>query len=379
VFIKPHILELSQDELIQIIKPLYGLADSGDYWGETLTEHHLEDLRMQQANGDFSLYFHNVGKKLTGMSRTYVDDILRTGNEDFKRSSMAATYSKFDAKDPIFNDFTFTGIHLSGTKEYRKLSQERYILRLSRLAREATYEQFRSCRHKLAWTVHTRPDIAFAVSKLAQVTAENFDHSAIRNYNKLLKHLHSTKGIVLEYPKLDVETLRPKVYSDSSFADNDDCSSQLGHIIVLADASNQFAVLHFMSHKSKRVTRSSMAAETLSFAHEFDYASLLKHDLERILHTRIPILMLMDSQALFDVLTRAKYTTEKRLMIDIAAACQAYNNRMIDNIALIRSEYNPADALTKIGPNEALRKLLVSHQVSHPVEQYVIDPLIKKT
>ena len=45
VFIRPEILELDQKELIQIVKPLYGLADSGDYLNETLCKHHLQNLR----------------------------------------------------------------------------------------------------------------------------------------------------------------------------------------------------------------------------------------------------------------------------------------------------------------------------------------------
>jgi hypothetical protein len=35
IFIRPDVLELTQDELLQVIKPLYGLSDSGDYWVET--------------------------------------------------------------------------------------------------------------------------------------------------------------------------------------------------------------------------------------------------------------------------------------------------------------------------------------------------------
>jgi len=60
-------------------------------------------------------------------------------------------------------------------------------------------------------------------------------------------------------------------------------------------------------------------------------------------------------------------------MIDIAAARQAYNEKEINNIALIKSEFNPADGLTKLACNEALKQLLETHKISHPVEQYVIE------
>jgi Reverse transcriptase (RNA-dependent DNA polymerase) len=53
VFVKPSCIDLDPDELLQIMKPLYGLADSGDYWAQTVVHHHLADLRMTQATGDF--------------------------------------------------------------------------------------------------------------------------------------------------------------------------------------------------------------------------------------------------------------------------------------------------------------------------------------
>jgi hypothetical protein len=45
-------------------------------------------------------------------------------------------------------------------------------------------------------------------------------------------------------------------------------------------------------------------------------------------------------------------------MVDIAAAREAYKERTMSNIGLIRSEFNPADVLTKVSPNDALLKLL---------------------
>ena len=82
--------------------------------------------------------------------------------------------------------------------------------------------------------------------------------------------------------------------------------------------------------------------------------------------------MLTDSKALFDVIKGSKYMTEKRLMVDLAAIREAYKDRTISNIGLIRSEHNLADGL-KIGPNAALQKWLQNNTLQHPIEQYVID------
>jgi hypothetical protein len=75
----------------------------------------------------------------------------------------------------------------------------------------------------------------------------------------------------------------------------------------------------FSLHKRKRVIRYSMAAEILVFVDGYDAGILLKHDTERMLRQNIPIGILTDTKALFDVVTRSKCTTEKRLMIDLEA------------------------------------------------------------
>ena len=115
-----------------------------------------------------------------------------------------------------------------------------------------------------------------------------------------------------------------------------------------------------------------MAAETLAFVDGFDNAYLIRHDLERMLGRDIPLLMLTDCKLLFDALTRARYTTERRLMVDIASAREAYLDRTISNVGLIRSEFNPADGLTKVPENQALLRLIKTHIIDHPVEQYII-------
>lgn len=116
-----------------------------------------------------------------------------------------------------------------------------------------------------------------------------------------------------------------------------------------------------------------MAAETLAFTEAFDCAYLLKHDLQAILKRDLPLLMLTDSQQLFDVLTRSRYTSEKRLMVDISAAREAFEQSLISNVGLIRSEFNAADAMTKIGYNHALHELLSKKCISHPIKQFVIS------
>jgi hypothetical protein len=58
-------------------------------------------------------------------------------------------------------------------------------------------------------------------------------------------------------------------------------------------------------------------------------------------------------------------------MLEIYAAREAYKKREIDNIALIRSQYTIADAMTKVNGNGTLLNALKTHKITHPVVQYV--------
>ena len=133
-------------------------------------------------------------------------------------------------------------------------------------------------RARLSWTTHTRPDIACSVSMAAQVTDTTFEEKHVKELNDVIKFLKATPKIFLRSPPLDRHTLRMVVYSDASFNNLVENRSQLGYVILLSDASNQCALIHYSSHKSTRVTRSSMAAETLTFSNAFDNALIIKHD-----------------------------------------------------------------------------------------------------
>lgn len=169
---------------------------------------------------------------------------------------------------------------------------------------------------------------------------------------------------------MDRETLHLRAYSDASFANNDELSSQRGYIVLLSDGDNNCHVLSYSSKKARRVVRSIMAGEVYAFADAFDTAFILKHDLERIYHQHLPLVMLPDSKQMFDVITRASHTTEKRLMIDVTAARQAYNRHEISNVGLVQSEHNIADGLTKPGQCAALSTMMQTAKDVNPVQQW---------
>lgn len=78
-------------------------------------------------------------------------------------------------------------------------------------------------------------------------------------------------------------------FSDASFANNSDISSQLGHIIFLADISNSATPIYFDYYRSRHMTRSAMYAEAIAFRDRFNTAVALAQEFFKVISRRIPV------------------------------------------------------------------------------------------
>lgn len=72
-----------------------------------------------------------------------------------------------------------------------------------------------------------------------------------------------------------------KVYSDSTYANNSDLSSQLGFVILLSDKFSICNAITFSSHKSRYIVRSVLGGEVYAFAYSFDASYIIKLELNR--------------------------------------------------------------------------------------------------
>jgi hypothetical protein len=186
---------------------------------------------------------------------------------------------------------------------------------------------------KLMWLAHSRPDVAYSSATAAQVTGEQWDSSrgsSIKRLNATVKRLHNSREESMFFPRLGLDTLRILVYADASFGNNEDLSSQMGYVLFLTDDQNKSAPMSYKSVKCKRVTRSVLVAEAIAFAEGFDQGYALENDLRESLQRRVPLTMFTDSKTLFEVITKASYTSEKRILIDLACVREAYARLDID-------------------------------------------------
>ncbi|XP_044722189.1 polyprotein [Hirsutella rhossiliensis] len=200
-----------------------------------------------------------------------------------------------------------------------------------------------------------QPEATFDYSVAAQV--QQPEAPDYKTLNKRIQWQTDNLQRGLRYVPLAFSTAKLMVFTDGSFANNKDLSSQLGFVIVLANEEQSPAdftirgnVLHWSSTKSKRVTRSVLASEIYGMVQGFDMAIVIATTLQAIVKQLdlppTPLIVCTDSYSLYECLVKLGTTKEKRLMIDIMALRQSYEQREMAEIRWINGDDNPADAMT---------------------------------
>ena len=217
----------------------------------------------------------------------------------------------------------FNGAHI------KRDSQRSYAMtqaeKLEKLVEPMTDEQAVSVRAQIQYiAATTRPDLASASHLLAS-DVRHPDHTTFRRLRKLVTYVQETKNIGLRFMPLDEASLRIVLFTDASFGNGADLSSQFGFIIVAMDASGNPNVTHYGSRKSRRVTRSVMAAEVLALVNGFDNAFVANYSLEEMLRSNIPLDVFVDSRTTFNCVAKHAPTMEKRLQIGINELRQSHS------------------------------------------------------
>lgn len=383
-------LSIAQGSILKVVKPLYGVPEAGNHWFKTYHSHHLTELNMDQSTFDPCLLYSNKPFGIVGLQ---TDDTLFLGDIDFAAAEQNnLKKAQFLAKErehlSVDKPIKFNGglIQLLEQHNSITLSQERQCQNL-RLVHEKPVtttssrgtvrdsltpkEQYVAQRARGAYIASVcQPEASFDLSFAAQTT--NPEGSDFKALNKRLQWQIDNPTRGLKFVKLDKDSLKLLVFTDSSFANNKDLSSQIGYVIVMADNNNQANIIHWSSIKCKRVTRSVLASELYAMTHGFDIGTAIKSTVDRILKINLPLVLCTDSKSLYDCLVKLGTTQEKRLMIDVLCLRQSYERREITEVKWIKGNTNPADAFTKSkGVSTALRQLIDTNTVQLEAMEWV--------
>jgi hypothetical protein len=119
VYIKPSDeCELNTNQVLKLLRPLYGLADSGDYWGSTLLNHLKEEFGMKRTVRYPAMFFKMLNNKLKIVCVTYVDDALHAGSKVYEEIT-ENTMKRFKCRDKEMDNITFAGVEINtGTDSF---------------------------------------------------------------------------------------------------------------------------------------------------------------------------------------------------------------------------------------------------------------------
>lgn len=102
---------LQDVQLLNLLKLLYVLKNSGDYWYITISNQLKEDLKMTSLTGYLACFIRTKNDSLQGMIAVHGDDSIGIGNDSFMKYSMM-TSSEFESEERGYDHITFSGIRI---------------------------------------------------------------------------------------------------------------------------------------------------------------------------------------------------------------------------------------------------------------------------
>ena len=211
---------------------------------------------------------------------------------------------------------------------------------------------YRAICGQLNWIcTQSRPDISYYVCQLS-TKLNDATVNDILLANKVVKKV-KRENICLKFNRL-TGPMRLIAYSDASYANLKDGSSQGGNMIFLADEKGDVSPLYWSSRKFRRVCRSTIAAETSAVLDETDLCIWLTHIINEIDdQSLLTTLVRTDNKSLSEAVYSTKAVEEKRLRVEIAALRESVERKEI-KVEWIRTKDQIADVFTKQGADNRL-------------------------
>eukprot|EP00971_Amphidinium_carterae_P132972 2633234-Amphidinium_carterae.1 len=234
--------------------------------------------------------------------------------------------------------------------------------------------EFRSLVGCLQWlSGGSRADLA-APTSLMQTS--NPTRAQLRGLQQTVEFAQQTPLTGAKFVPIPLSDIVLIGYSDASFNNAAGQKSQLGLLVVAAHRDvlrpgieQEVSLIDWRSHRSRRVTRSTLSAESIALDSVIDHVQFLSALWGLVLYDKarrdlsgyLPWLVCTDCRSLYDAISQENTVTEeKRVLIDICAMREALRDAAIHHPYLaakprwVPTTHQHADALTKL--DKALRE-----------------------
>lgn len=268
-------------KVLRLNKSLYGLKQAPRIWYLLLCSQ-IYALGFLACGSDTSIYYSASQQIFLAV---YVDDILIFGKNKFACDGVYNALSKQFRTEYLGAPKTFLGLNIIQTSTTISINQTGYIDRIlarfkmsncapastllnaslplqkayesDKWTNQTNYQELIGSLNHLA--VYSRPDISFAVSKLAQFNSEpTITH--LRAAQHVLRYLRATKDLSITYG--NASNLTTVGYADADWgSDKDDRKSTTGYVFMINNGP-----VSWTSRKQTTVATSTMEAEYMALS-----------------------------------------------------------------------------------------------------------------
>jgi Reverse transcriptase (RNA-dependent DNA polymerase)/Integrase core domain/gag-polypeptide of LTR copia-type/GAG-pre-integrase domain len=357
------------DKVCLLKKAIYGLKQASRAWNQQFHKV-LLDLGLTRTRSDAGVY-HRQDDRGTLIIILYVDDITILGDSLKSVNEVKSQLSKRYEMTDLGEIESYLGVRVKRDRSIKRLEidQSRYVLEivnrfglsdahstptplpagadkdLRKYDGQATTAEIKLFQQMIGSLLYvqigTRPDIAFAVSRLSQY-ASNPSPQHIRLAKYVITYLKGTSDLKLRFDGAGANGLYG--YSDSSWAnDPDDLHSTSGYVFLLADAA-----ISWCSRKQKTTAQSTCEAEYMELADAGNQAMWYRMFLEELGYdVRDPILLHEDNKGAFDLsLNPVTGRKSKHIPIKYHVIRDYIENNQVEIIKVPTAD-QLADGLTK--------------------------------
>lgn len=366
----------------------YGLTDAPWWWYQTVCAL-MERLGYVRAEADHGLFLNHTNNTLDFGLAAHVDDFLYGGTRHevvrFEREILAT----FDTGPVAVGDLTFTGLRLRTTassttgavtiavdQDHYLASIETIALDANRLAtKEATVSTgeltlYRRAVGAILWASgQTQPFMSASSSLLVCRFHQAFANDLV-NVNRIISVARSANGLPLVFAPLSPPH-RFMLFTDASSITQASATAQTGYLVFLArdtgargelKADSELVLLAWGSHRQRRVTHSSFAAETYALLDgmraAIEVACLLALACGGPDAPFSPIDAVLDCLSLFNTLSSTSLIKPKEVNAGVAALREMYTDATISSATWTPAGGQLADFLNKASSSLALRATL---------------------
>jgi hypothetical protein len=355
--------------LCRLIKTIYGLKQAGREWNKVFDQR-MRDLGFEPLRSDPCVYLRRSGEDVQIVT-TWVDDLLLFTNSDESMGRLKdGMHTKFELTD-MGEPSKIVGIEITQDEHSVTISQTKYIESI--LKREGL-ENIQSIRTPLDSKMKlepnpetgdgnrsnsyaqligslmylataTRPDIAYAVHRLAAFTA----NPTMAHYGaakKVLRYLAGTKNHGITYSKKRSQFQGENAfhgYADAGYGTAEGYRSVSGYVFIAGGGA-----ITWCSRKQTTVALSTTEAEYVALSEAAREAVWLRSLYEELgFHQTEPTVILGDNDGSLAMVKDPQFHKRaKHIAIRWHYVREMYKAKMIE-VVDVRDPQNTADIFTK--------------------------------